>query len=277
MALAAQNRTQTVPVLQFCVTTNRHFGELPEEDSTATCVSLPYSMQDTVRYPHSTKAMSYPLLKSYSRKPYLHVPGKPYTASTRFCQEWGRCLHDNIIIGQNLLRKFGQIPSVTEWREIFSFEISDELSDFDNITWEDTGSTISVKRMKHLHQMAVDLASSHPVGLFEDSWIEADNVPPVTPDGTAWEAAVSCLGNLWVSESTSESIGINCLEEENERALCRLRCNDPYLKEMTLELPRYSRTGTERQHEMILQAFDAIATSSSLEMLDINVQFQRGD
>jgi hypothetical protein len=33
----------TSTVLQFCVTTNRHFGELPEKDSTATCVSLPYS------------------------------------------------------------------------------------------------------------------------------------------------------------------------------------------------------------------------------------------
>jgi hypothetical protein len=53
--------------------------------------------------------------------------------------------------------------------------------------------------------------------------------------------------------------------EENERVLGHLRRNDPALKELTLEF-----STSIHVVEMIFRAFDAIATNTSLEILNIN-------
>jgi hypothetical protein len=53
--------------------------------------------------------------------------------------------------------------------------------------------------------------------------------------------------------------------EENERVVDRLRRNDPALKELTIHAGGIGMWWTE----MILQAFDAIATNSSLKILNI--------
>jgi hypothetical protein len=103
-----------------------------------------------------------------------------------------------------------------------------------------------------------------PLAAYEQVYdVHHYNNPFVVTSTTAMEPLWEC-----------EKIGCYRNDEENERALDRLRRNDPALKEMTLEMPRYSRTGTERLHQMIPQAFDAIATNSSLKVLGINVPFE---
>jgi hypothetical protein len=54
--------------------------------------------------------------------------------------------------------------------------------------------------------------------------------------------------------------------EENERILNLLRRNDPALKEVTLDM---SRLSSESIRQLILQAFQAVATNTSLEVLNI--------
>jgi hypothetical protein len=64
-------------------------------------------------------------------------------------------------------------------------------------------------------------------------------------------------------------------DEENECVLDRLRCNDSAVKELTLQIPTLVLWHSQSIFPMILQAFDAIATNSSLKILNIcgNVPF----
>jgi hypothetical protein len=70
-------------------------------------------------------------------------------------------------------------------------------------------------------------------------------------------------------------IGHYYQDEENERRLDCLRCNDSVLKELTLEILTLALWHSQSIFPMILQAFDAIATNSSLKILNIcgNVPF----
>ena len=62
-------------------------------------------------------------------------------------------------------------------------------------------------------------------------------------------------------------ISVDARNEENEWVLDRLRRNDPTLKELTIV---HSALGWPSDCQMILQAFDAIATNSSLKILNID-------
>lgn len=72
-----------------------------------------------------------------------------------------------------------------------------------------------------------------------------------------------------------EIIGHYYQDEENEGVLDRLRCNDSTLKELTLEILTLALWHSQSIFPMILQAFDTIATNSSLKILNIcgNVPF----
>jgi hypothetical protein len=64
------------------------------------------------------------------------------------------------------------------------------------------------------------------------------------------------------------------IDEENERVLDRLRRNDSALKELTIDLWLYNIHDPEEfMNNVLLPALDAIATNSSLEILNIDAHF----
>jgi hypothetical protein len=66
-------------------------------------------------------------------------------------------------------------------------------------------------------------------------------------------------------------IGAGASSEQCQQLLDRLRCNDPDLKELNIDVI-YGWRGllAERVHQAILEAFQAIATSTSIVILNID-------